>query len=61
MKITNYEEVGDYALDEALQDELLTSQNECAFVWGTKDHWPVGVMMSYVWRDGRFWLTASTP
>ncbi len=60
MKITNYDEVGIYPLDEDVQEELLTSQNECAFVWGTKDHWPVGVMMSYIWRDGRFWLTATS-
>jgi len=52
--------VGIYPLDEDVQEELLTSQNECAFVWGTKDHWPVGVMMSYIWRDGRFWLTATS-
>lgn len=60
MKITNYEEVGIYPLDPDVQEELLRTQNECAFVWGTKDHWPVGVMMSYIWRDGRFWLTATS-
>jgi hypothetical protein len=60
MKITNYDEVGVYPLDPDVQEELLQTQNECAFVWGTKDHWPVGVMMSYIWRDGRFWLTATS-
>ena len=60
MKITNYDEVGVYPLDPELQEELLSTQNECAFVWGTKDHWPVGVMMSYLWRDGSFWLTATS-
>lgn len=60
MKITNYEEVQHYPLDPEVQEELLTKQNECAFVWGTKDHWPVGVMMSFIWRDGRFWLTATS-
>ncbi len=60
MKITNYEEVGEYPLDDEMQEELLKSQNECAFVWGTKDHWAVGVMMSYLWRDGRFWLTCTS-
>ncbi len=60
MKITNYEEVGVYALTDEEQETLLKAQNECAFVWGTKDHWPVGVMMSYLWRDGRFWLTATS-
>ena len=60
MKISNYDEVGIYPLDPEVQEELLNVQNECAFVWGTKDHWPVGVMMSYVWRNGSFWLTATS-
>ena len=60
MAIKNYEDVTPYPLDPDRQEELLLSQNEAVFVWGTKDHWPVGVMMSYVWRDGRFWLTATT-
>jgi hypothetical protein len=59
-KITNYEEVGDYPLDPDIQQQLLESQNECSFVWATKDHWAVGVTMSYVWRDGRFWLSATS-
>jgi nitroimidazol reductase NimA-like FMN-containing flavoprotein (pyridoxamine 5'-phosphate oxidase superfamily) len=60
MPISNYEDVSIYPLDPDRQELLLRQQNEAAFVWGTKDHWPVGVMMSYVWRDGRFWLTATT-
>jgi hypothetical protein len=58
--IENYEEVDVYPLDPDVQEQLLQLQNECAFVWGPKDHWAVGVMMSYVWRDGRFWLTATS-
>jgi hypothetical protein len=58
--IENYEEVDVYPLDPEVQEQLLQLQNECAFVWGPKDHWAVGVMMSYVWRDGRFWLTATS-
>ena len=60
MKISDYEDVSVYPLDPDVQEDLLKSQNELAFVWGTKDHWPVGVMMSYVWRDGRFWVTATS-
>jgi hypothetical protein len=58
--IENYEEVDVYPLDPEVQEQLLQMQNECAFVWGPKDHWAVGVTMSYVWRDGRFWLTATS-
>ncbi len=60
MPIEDYEDVASYSLDPERQEQLLQTQNEAAFLWGTKDHWPVGVMMSYVWRDGRFWLTATT-
>ena len=59
MTITNYEEVSVYPLDAEMQERLLATHNECSFVWSTRDGWPVGVIMSYVWRDGRIWLTAS--
>jgi general stress protein 26 len=59
MPVTNYEKVDVYPIDAETQEQLLREQNECTFMWSTRDHWPVGVIMSYVWRDGRFWLTAT--
>ncbi len=59
MPVTNYEKVDVYPLDDAVRDQLLREQNECVFCWSTRDHWPVGMVMSYVWRDGVFWLTAA--
>jgi general stress protein 26 len=56
----NYEEVSDLALTDDDRETLLKNQNECVFTWRTKDGWPVGVVMSYVWRDGKVWLTASS-
>jgi hypothetical protein len=56
---TNYEDVRAFTLDESDQQKLLETQNECTFVWSTRDGWPVGVMMSFVWRDGKVWLTSS--
>jgi len=55
----NYEDVTTYGLDEDVEDALLNAHNECTFIWSNRDGWPVGVIMSYVWRRGRFWLTAS--
>jgi len=55
----NYEEVSQLTLTDDDRDALLKNQNECVFVWRTSDGWPIGVVMSYVWRDGRRWLTAS--
>lgn len=60
MPVTNYEKVDVYPIDADVQEKLLREQNECTFMWATRDHWPVGMIMSYVWRDGRFWLTATS-
>ena len=59
MTLFNYEDVTVYGLDDERERQLLTIQNECTFMWTNREGWPVGVTMSYVWRDGRFWLTAS--
>jgi hypothetical protein len=56
---TNYEDVRAFTLDADDQEQLLTTQNECTFIWSTRDGWPVGVMMSFVWKDGKVWLTSS--
>ncbi len=55
----DYEDVTVYDLDADMEDKLLSAHNECTFIWSNKEGWPVGVIMSYVWRQGRFWLTAS--
>lgn len=55
----NYEDVTAYDLDGDVEERLLLAHNECTFIWSNRDGWPVGVIMSYVWRRGRFWLTAS--
>jgi nitroimidazol reductase NimA-like FMN-containing flavoprotein (pyridoxamine 5'-phosphate oxidase superfamily) len=56
----NYEDVTVYGLDDEIEHEMLQLQNECTFIWSNKEGWPVGVIMSYVYRDGSFWLTASS-
>jgi hypothetical protein len=55
----DYEDVTMYTLDADVEEQLLLTHNECTFIWSNKEGWPVGVIMSYVWRKGRFWLTAS--
>jgi len=56
--IDNYEMVSIYHLNPEDQEKLLLTQKECVFNWCTKDQWPMGVIMSYIWRKGRVWLTA---
>jgi general stress protein 26 len=57
--VDNYEDVTVYGLDDEDEAEMLDAQNECTFIWSNKEGWPVGVIMSYVYRKGKFWLTAS--
>ena len=56
----NYEDVSVYDLDASDEEALLLAHNECTFIWANKEGWPVGVIMSYVWRNGCFWLTATS-
>jgi general stress protein 26 len=56
--LKNYELVSIYRLDPDVQEELLSNARECVFNWCTKDEWPMGVIMSCLWKDGKMWLTA---
>jgi hypothetical protein len=58
-KPDNYERVSIYNVDPEVQKELLALSRECVFNWCTRDEWPMGVIMSCLWHDGRMWLTAS--
>jgi general stress protein 26 len=60
MSDRNYEDVTKYQLGGTAEAELLAKQNECTFIWSNSSGHPVGVIMNYVFRDGRFWLTASS-
>ena len=56
--VEDHETVSIYPLDDQQLEDLLTKVGECTFNWGTKDGWPVGVIMSFLWKNGRFWITA---
>jgi Pyridoxamine 5'-phosphate oxidase len=56
----NFEALSDYRLDDGVEAALIAQQTECTLVWATRDGAPLGVIMTYLARDGRFWLTAST-
>ena len=56
-KATDHEVVSIYRHSDEQIDELMTRAPECVLMWGTQDHWPVGVVHSFVWRDGKVWLT----
>ena len=56
----NYDDVSHYTLEEEDEQALIDAQNECTFMWSTKEGWPVGVIMSYVYDRGYFWLSVSS-
>jgi len=60
MASENYEDVRSYTMEDDVLEQLLNEQTELNFMWSTKDHWAVGVYMSFVWRDGSFWVTLTT-
>jgi general stress protein 26 len=57
--VNSYEDVSIFHLDDDREAVLLDTQTECTFMWSTSDGDPVGVIMNFVWRDGRFWLTCT--
>jgi nitroimidazol reductase NimA-like FMN-containing flavoprotein (pyridoxamine 5'-phosphate oxidase superfamily) len=56
-RATDHEVVSIYRHSDEQLELLLCKAPECVLMWGTKDHWPVGVVHSYVWREGKFWIT----
>jgi len=40
------------------QEDLLAAQTECTVAYASRSGWPAAVVMSFLHRDGRFWLTA---
>ncbi len=55
----DFEDVSGFTLSNEREALLLCTQTECTFMWTTRDGDPVGVIMNFVWHEGRFWLTAT--
>lgn len=55
----NYEDVSVFELSNDREATLLRTQTECTFMWVNSQNEPVGVIMNYVFHDGRFWVTAT--
>ncbi|KZX59324.1 hypothetical protein A3709_13570 [Halioglobus sp. HI00S01] len=58
-KVENYDDVTMYGLSNQKMEKLLLEQNELTFIWANKQGHPLGVTMSYIWRNGRIWCTAT--
>ena len=57
---SDYDDVRKYTLAPEREQDLLEYQSECTFIWVNKAGHPLGVIMSYIARDGHFWLTATS-
>jgi general stress protein 26 len=56
----NFEDLSAFRVDPETEAAMLDSQTECTFIWRSKAGHPLGVIMSFVFHDDRFWLTASS-
>ena len=57
--ITDYEDLSKMGLDDQQLEDLVGTMGECVFNWTTKDGYPVGVVVAYVYRNDRFWTTCA--
>jgi general stress protein 26 len=55
--VQHHENVSVYPFSDEQIDQLMTDARECVLMWATQDCWPVGVYHSFVWKDGRIWIT----
>ncbi|WP_419842701.1 hypothetical protein [Candidatus Poriferisodalis sp.] len=57
--VDSYEDVSVFSLSDEREQQLLSAQTECTFMWTNSAGEPVGVIMNFVMRDGRFWVTCT--
>jgi hypothetical protein len=55
----DFEDVRSYTLESDDEAELLSAQTECTMIWAGKEGWPMGVIVNFIFRNDRFWLTAT--
>jgi len=56
---TDYEDLTECGLSADLEQQLVNTQRECVFMWTNKAGEAFGVVMSYLPKDGKLWLTAA--
>lgn len=57
--VDSFEDMTPFALSAEQEATLLEKQTECTFMWTNSKAEPVGVIMNYIWRKDRFWLTVT--
>jgi len=59
MSDDNYEDLTECGLSDELEKELVYTIRNCVFMWTNSGGEPFGVIMSYLPKDGKLWLTAA--
>lgn len=55
----DYEDLTTMRLDDDELEKLLGAGGECVFNWTTMAGYPVGVVVAFVYRDGKFYTTCA--
>jgi general stress protein 26 len=55
----DYEDLTECGLSPELEERLVSTQRECVFMWTNANGEAFGVVMSYLPKDGKLWLTAA--
>jgi hypothetical protein len=55
----DYEDLTSMRLDDAALAELLEAGGECVFNWTTREGYPVGVVVAFVYHEGKFFTTCA--
>ena len=55
----DYEDLTAMQLDSDQIDAMVNAGGECVFNWTTKDGYPVGVVVAFLHRDGKFFTTCA--
>lgn len=55
----SYEDLTECALTDELEQQLLEAARECTFMWTNKAGEAFGVIMAYLPKDGKIWMTCA--
>lgn len=58
-KEVDYEDLTTMRLDDEALQKLLDAGGECVFNWTTREGYPVGVVVAFLYRDGKFFTTCA--
>ena len=57
--VIGYEDLTGMQPNAEEPEAFVSVGGECVFNWTNKAGYPVGVLVSYSWKDGKFWTTCA--